>query len=119
MSFGRPVVPPEISSNAMSAGSGSGSGPDGSHADVGQRGELGRVAGHEHVRQRRDPGLHGAGQRAVVEAADDVGDDVADGAGQVGEVADLGLAVRGQAHHRDHPGAQQAEEDLRELGAVG
>jgi hypothetical protein len=55
------------------------------------------------------------GHRAVVEARHLVGNDQRDRAADRGEVAELGGAVSGQAHHRHGAGPQQPEQRDREM----
>ena len=103
----------------MSAGSGAGSSPSGSASTVGERAERAGFAGHEDLAQGRRLRADRGGQLAVVEAAVLVGDDVGDGFGEAGEVADLGDPVGGQRQDGDRPQAHEREEQHDELAAVG
>ena len=66
----------------------------------------------------REVALHLGRHLAVVERADDVGDDVGDGTAGPQEMADLGLPMRPQRHHGDRADAVQREVDRDELDRV-
>ena len=59
------------------------------------------------------------GHRPVVEAIRRVGDHQPDRTTDRREVAELSEPMPGQAHHRDGPGAQQAEQGYGEASAIG
>ncbi len=85
----------------------------------GQRGVRAGLAVHQDVAQLGCPGGDLAGEVAVVEARQPVGDDVGDGGREPGQVADLGDPVGGQGEdgHRAEPG--EGEEQHGERAGVG
>ncbi len=87
--------------------------------EVGERGELGGVARHQDVLDAGHRLAQGPGQRAVVEAVVQVRDRVGRGAGHLGDVHDLALAMRGQGEHRYRARPQQREEEHHERVGAG
>jgi hypothetical protein len=101
MSFGVPVVPPDSSSSAGSAGSGTGAGT--CDQDVPQPGIL---------------RAHRLGQRPENKSGVPLGNGVADRAGRPAQVVDLHPPVRGQRQHRDRPEPKKGENKKYEFNSV-